>query len=56
VLLITGARAVIYAVGNDVTVAHRVLGQAVDIPKVVLQCHPILIRLFPATSEQFAKL
>jgi hypothetical protein len=25
-------------------------------PNPVLQCHPILIRLFPATSEQFAKL
>ena len=25
-------------------------------PNPVLQCHPILIRLFPATSETFAKL
>ena len=36
--------------------AHRVLGQAVDIAKVVLQSTSILIRLFPVTSETFAKL
>jgi hypothetical protein len=32
------------------------LAVAFDIPNPVLQCHPILIRLFPTTSEQFAKL
>jgi hypothetical protein len=42
--------------GNGVTVAYRFLGQVVDIAKVVLQSTPILIRLFPVTSETFAKL
>src|SRR6202043_1443655 len=34
----------------------RFLGQVVDIAKVVLQTPSILIRLFPVTSETFAKL
>jgi hypothetical protein len=42
-------------VGNGVTVAYRFLGQAVDIAKVVLQITHISIRLFPGTSEAFAK-
>jgi hypothetical protein len=41
---------------NGVTVAYRFLGQVVDIAKVVLQTPSILIRLFPVTSETFAKL
>jgi hypothetical protein len=42
--------------GNGVTVAYRVLGLAVEIPEMVLQLSPFLVRLFPGTSEPFAKL
>jgi hypothetical protein len=41
--------------GNGVTVAYRVLGQAVDFPEGVLQLAPFLVRFFPDTSEPFAK-
>jgi hypothetical protein len=43
------------SVGNGVTVAYRVLGYPFDFAKVVLQPTPILVRLFPAISERFAK-
>jgi hypothetical protein len=43
------------SLGNGVTVVYRFLGQAVDIAKVVLQTTHISIRLFPGTSEAFAK-
>jgi hypothetical protein len=42
--------------GNGVTVAHLLSGYAVEISHLVLQTPYILIRLFPATSETFAKL
>jgi hypothetical protein len=42
--------------GNGVTVAFRVLGQAVDIATPVLQQAIISDRLFPGTSAAFAKL
>ena len=42
--------------GNGVTVAQRLSAYAVEIPYIVLQPPYILIRLFPATSETFAKL
>jgi hypothetical protein len=38
-----------------VTVAYRILGQAVDFTKVVSQSTPILTRLFPAASEALGK-
>jgi hypothetical protein len=41
--------------GNGVTVAYRILGEAFEIPKLVSQSHVILIRLFPDTSGRFAK-
>jgi hypothetical protein len=41
---------------NGVTVAYRFLGQAIDFTKVVSQPTSVLIRLFPATSDPFAKL
>jgi hypothetical protein len=44
------------SVGNGVTVAYRILGQAVEISGLVFQSPPIFNRLFPATSEAFVKL
>jgi len=41
--------------GNGVTAAQRLLGQAIDIAEAVLQTTPLSNRLFPGTSEPFAK-
>jgi hypothetical protein len=40
---------------NSVTAAQRVLAQAVEIPYQVLQHRVVSVRVFPGTSEPFAK-
>jgi len=42
--------------GNGVTVAYRIFGYLVDTIAAVFQTRPILIRLYPASSERFGKL
>jgi hypothetical protein len=42
--------------GNGVTVAYQISGYPVDISELVSQLPPFLIRLFPGTSDGFARL